>query len=63
MRGKRVLNVPKTGHSLGLTYRGLEWCDGCGAKLDPADRLAGLCPECSGAGVVTPVVKPEQTRR
>lgn len=29
-----------------LTFRGLEWCDGCGARLAPGDRLAGICPAC-----------------
>lgn len=29
-----------------LTFKGLAWCDGCGAKLDPGDRLSGLCPAC-----------------
>ena len=29
-----------------LTYRGLDFCDGCGAALVPVDRLSGLCPKC-----------------
>ncbi len=29
-----------------LTYRGLDWCDGCGAELAPEDRLSGLCVAC-----------------
>jgi hypothetical protein len=35
-----------TGHSVQLSYRGLEWCDECGAHLDPEDRISGLCSEC-----------------
>ncbi len=31
---------------LALVFRGLEWCDGCGARLDLGDRLAGLCAAC-----------------
>jgi hypothetical protein len=36
-----------------LTFRGLDLCDGCGTRLDPGDRLAGLCRTCQepkGAG-------------
>ncbi len=29
-----------------LTFRGLDLCDGCGARLNPGDRLSGLCPAC-----------------
>ena len=32
-----------------LTYRGLEWCDGCGARLKPGDQMGGLCPVCAQA--------------
>ena len=31
---------------LTLTFRGLELCDGCGARLAPGDRLSGLSPAC-----------------
>lgn len=30
--------------SLGLTFRGLQWCDGCGTELARGEQLAGLCP-------------------
>jgi predicted amidophosphoribosyltransferase len=30
-----------------LTYRGLDYCDGCGAPLAPRERLSGLCRACS----------------
>ncbi len=33
-----------------LTFRGLDLCDGCGTRLEPGDRLAGLCPACADAG-------------
>jgi len=29
-----------------LTFRGLDLCDGCGARLDAGDGLSGLCPVC-----------------
>lgn len=29
-----------------LAFRGFEFCDGCGAKLEPESRLSGLCPAC-----------------
>ena len=31
-----------------LRYRGLQYCDACGANLVPTDRLAGLCDTCRG---------------
>jgi hypothetical protein len=41
---------PVTGPDvLDLTFRGLDLCDGCGARLEPGDRLSGLCPACLGA--------------
>ncbi len=40
MRTKRNPEPPA------LTFRGLDLCDGCGAKLDPGDRLSGLCRAC-----------------
>jgi hypothetical protein len=30
-----------------LTFRGLDYCDACGARLGPRERLAGLCSACS----------------
>lgn len=33
-----------------LVFRGMDRCDGCGAALDPKDRLAGLCESCAGLG-------------
>ncbi len=29
-----------------LTYRGLDWCDGCGGLLQPGEWLSGLCAAC-----------------
>jgi hypothetical protein len=26
-----------------LSFKGLEWCDGCRARLEPGDQFAGLC--------------------
>ncbi len=34
------------GDVLALTFRGLDLCDGCGIRLEPGERLAGLCPVC-----------------
>ncbi len=31
---------------LSLTYRGIDFCDGCGVRLEPEARLSGLCPQC-----------------
>ncbi len=28
-------------------YKGLDYCDECGAKLDPENRLWGLCADCA----------------
>jgi len=33
--------------TLSLTFEGLDWCDCCGARLEPGDRLSGLCSACS----------------
>jgi predicted amidophosphoribosyltransferase len=44
-----------------LTFRGLDLCDGCGAPLEPGDRLSGLCPACRNANAVGPI--PERRRR
>jgi hypothetical protein len=32
--------------TLPLTFQGLDLRDGCGARLEPGDRLSGLCPAC-----------------
>ena len=29
-----------------LTFKALDLCDGCGAGLEPGERLAGLCVAC-----------------
>ncbi len=31
---------------LQLVYRGLGFCDVCGAELTPKERMAGLCGDC-----------------
>jgi hypothetical protein len=41
-----------------LTFRGLEFCDQCGTRLDPGDRLAGMCPACLGPNGTEPMAKP-----
>ncbi len=46
MARNRRKKYQDTGHLVQLPYRGLEWCDECGAHLDPGDRISGLCPEC-----------------
>jgi len=47
-----------------LTSRGLDWCDGCGTRLDPGDRLCGLCPACQDvkATGAMPKVGPKSER-
>lgn len=50
--------------ALDLTFRGLEWCDGCGNRLVSGDRLCGLCPDCQEpkAKGRTPRQKPRPVR-
>ena len=31
----------------GLTFRGMDFCDACGQRLEPRQRLAGLCERCA----------------
>ncbi len=62
MARNRTKKRPGIGNALQLTYLGLEWCDGCGAHLDPGDRISGLCPECEEIQPETPVSKPASTR-
>ncbi len=38
-----------------LTFKGLDLCDGCGTRLDPGDRLAGLCMVCADPKVERPI--------
>lgn len=49
MRPKRKPEPVSTPDTPSLTFRGLDLCDGCGATLEPGDRLSGLCPACLGA--------------
>ena len=42
---KQPVSFPET---LPLTFKGLEWCDGCGVRLVPGDRLSGLCAANKG---------------
>jgi hypothetical protein len=44
------------------TFRGLEWCDGCGTRLDPGDRLFGLCPACLETNAEEPISEHGPTR-
>ncbi len=62
MRVTRRAKPPSPSHTLSLTYRGLDWCDGCGAKLDAGDRLSGLCPECQDAVGMVPASKAKRIR-
>lgn len=32
----------------GLTYRGIDFCDRCGAPLTPSEALAGVCQKHTG---------------
>lgn len=43
MRTREPVTCPVTRP---LTFKGLDLCDGCGATLDPRDRLSGLCAAC-----------------
>ena len=43
LKGKQPVSAPDT---LPLTFRGLDLCDGCGTRLEPSDRLSGLCQAC-----------------
>ncbi len=45
---KRKPGPVAVSESLALTFRGLDLCDGCGTRLEPGDRLSGLCPVCLG---------------
>ena len=45
MKGK-LARATKSPEALTLTFRGLDLCDGCGTRLDPGDRLTGLCGAC-----------------
>jgi NMD protein affecting ribosome stability and mRNA decay len=44
-------------HEPDLTYRGLNFCDGCGTPLEPDKRLSGLCPRCQPSRKPTPKTK------
>ncbi len=41
-KGNRLRGSAHTG----LTYRGIDVCDRCGAPLMPGEALAGLCRKC-----------------
>jgi predicted amidophosphoribosyltransferase len=47
-----------------LLYRGLNLCDGCGAALEPAEQLTGLCARCRATlGHAPPAARKRPTAR
>lgn len=41
------MSTPETAkRPLSAGYRGIEFCDGCGARLDSGEWLSGLCGAC-----------------
>jgi hypothetical protein len=46
-----------------LIFRGLDLCDGCGARLEPGDRLSGLCETCQAPKVAGPSHSPTPQNR
>jgi hypothetical protein len=60
MKG-RLAKATKSPEALTLTFKGLDHCDGCGARLDRGDRLCGLCPACLDSKAEDPIPKPRPT--
>ncbi len=58
---KRTRGPVTTPGALVLTFRGLDLCDGCGTRLDPKERLWGLCPACQAKDRIQP--QSRRTRR
>ncbi len=63
MTTKRKPQAVFTRDTLPLTFRGLDLCDSCGARLEPEDQLWGLCPASAFPPAESRIMRRRQERQ